>query len=191
MVVWEPLHLSLYFSRKVLCPQWCDADISIFLESDILHILNLHSIGSSIRLPAADNLLTNESRHACSVSDFGMRPSVTHSLDIMASTNGLVWFITGVSSGIGAAIAIYALNRGQHVVGTVRSRDRATGMVKSIENKGGICLELDVTDADGAKETYQRAEALHGRVDVLVNNAGYSLLGATEDIRYVLGQGLR
>ena len=106
----------------------------------------------------------------------------------MASGDRLVWLITGVSSGFGAALAIHALNHNHHVIGTVRSRDRAAVIVESIEGNGGRCLELDVTDVDGVKEVYQRAQELYGKVDVLVNNAGYALLGATEDIRYALGR---
>ena len=97
-----------------------------------------------------------------------------------------VWFITGVSSGLGAEIALKALDAGQHVIGTVRNRKKAPENVAAIENKGGKILELDVTDAAAAPAVFKKAESLYGQVDVLVNNAGYSLLGAVEDLGYAL-----
>lgn len=93
-----------------------------------------------------------------------------------------VWFITGVSSGFGAEIALKTLSSGQRVIGTVRNRTRAASQVSAIEAKGGRILELDVTDAAACPAVFQKAESLYGQVDVLVNNAGYSLLGAVEDL---------
>lgn len=93
-----------------------------------------------------------------------------------------VWFITGVSSGLGTEIALKALGAGQRVIGTVRSRTKAAEKVAAIENKGGKVLELDVTDAAAAPAVFKKAESLYGQVDVMVNNAGYSLLGAVEDL---------
>ena len=92
-----------------------------------------------------------------------------------------VWFITGVSSGLGLEIALKALGSGFAVVGTVRSRERAGKQVQQIEDQGGKCLELDVTDSKACFDVFQQAEKFHGRVDVLVNNAGFSWLGAIED----------
>ena len=92
-----------------------------------------------------------------------------------------VWFITGVSSGLGLEIALKALASGFTVIGTVRNRERAAKQVQQIENKGGKCLELDVTDPKACFDVFQQAEKLHRKIDILVNNAGYSLLGAVED----------
>ena len=52
------------------------------------------------------------------------------------------------------------------------------------------CLELDVTDADACFDVFEKAEKLHGHIDVLVNNAGMSYLGAVEDFSLVR-QGFR
>jgi NADP-dependent 3-hydroxy acid dehydrogenase YdfG len=93
-----------------------------------------------------------------------------------------VWFITGVSSGFGTEIALQALASGQRVIGTVRNRTRAASQVSAIEDKGGKILELDVTDAAACSTVLKEAESLYGQVDVLVNNAGYGLLGAVEDL---------
>ena len=96
-----------------------------------------------------------------------------------------IWLITGVSSGFGFEIALQALEAGFTVIGTVRSRQRASKEVESIESKGGKCLELDVTKSNDCFEVVTQARALFGRIDVLVNNAGMSWLGAVEDFTCV------
>lgn len=88
------------------------------------------------------------------------------------------WFITGISRGLGLALAQAALARGDTVVGTVRS-----GAPPIEEGPGKLhVLTLDVTDGLAIErvvaEAFRRAE---GRLDVVVNNAGYGLLGALED----------
>lgn len=92
-----------------------------------------------------------------------------------------VWFITGVSSGLGESIALKALDCGFTVIGTVRSRQRAAKQVEKIESRGGKCLELDITNAQACFDIYSKAQQVHGRIDVLVNNAGVSYLGPVED----------
>ena len=96
-----------------------------------------------------------------------------------------VWFITGVSSGFGTEIALKALEAGFTVIGTVRSRQRAAKEVEHIEHQGGKCFELDVTNADACWDVFAEAEKVYGRIDVLINNAGMSWLGAVEDFTYV------
>jgi NAD(P)-dependent dehydrogenase (short-subunit alcohol dehydrogenase family) len=83
------------------------------------------------------------------------------------------WFITGCSSGFGRAIADAALADGHRVIATARD-------VRSIADlESGACraLTLDVTDAASTRKVIAEA----GRFDVLVNNAGYALLGAVEE----------
>lgn len=92
-----------------------------------------------------------------------------------------VWFITGVSSGLGLEIALKVLESGFKVIGTIRSRQRAAKEVKQIEAKGGKCLELDVVDRKAGFDIFQQAEKIYGQIDVLVNNAGLSWLGPVED----------
>ncbi|KAE8151455.1 hypothetical protein BDV25DRAFT_93244 [Aspergillus avenaceus] len=93
----------------------------------------------------------------------------------------LVWFITGASSGLGQSLALYALSAGHKVIGTVRNTTKSAAAVQAIEGKGGRVLILDVTKADTVVDTVKQAESIYGKIDVLVNNAGYSLLGAIED----------
>jgi NAD(P)-dependent dehydrogenase (short-subunit alcohol dehydrogenase family) len=87
------------------------------------------------------------------------------------------WFITGISRGIGKAIAEAALARGDTVVGTVRDEApdiaAGTGTLR--------VLKLDVADAGSVAPTIAEAFGVTGRLDVLINNAGYGLLGAIEE----------
>lgn len=89
----------------------------------------------------------------------------------------LTWFITGISRGLGKALAEAALARGDTVIGTVRS-----GRPEIETGPGQLhVLTLDVTDSAATERAAREAEALAPGIDVLVNNAGYGLLGAFED----------
>lgn len=87
------------------------------------------------------------------------------------------WMITGVSGGLGREIALAALARGDVVIGTVRGPEAAA----AFEAVGGHALILDVTDEAAVKAAVARAESVAGTIDVLVNNAGYGLVGAVEE----------
>jgi NAD(P)-dependent dehydrogenase (short-subunit alcohol dehydrogenase family) len=88
-----------------------------------------------------------------------------------------VWFITGISRGFGRALAIELLDRGHTVVGTTRD-----GTSDLEPGEGTLyTVALDVTDAVQARTAVERAVELAGRIDVVVNNAGYGLLGAVEE----------
>jgi NAD(P)-dependent dehydrogenase (short-subunit alcohol dehydrogenase family) len=88
-----------------------------------------------------------------------------------------VWFITGISRGLGLELARAALARGDAVVGTTRS-----GNAGLAAEAGRLqVLPLEMTDAAQVRATVARAHALHGRLDVVVNNAGYGLFGAVEE----------
>lgn len=91
------------------------------------------------------------------------------------------WFITGASRGIGAEIAKAALASGDTVVAT--GRDRA--QIEKTFTAGAdrlLALELDVAQEDQAPKAVDAALARFGRIDVLVNNAGYGQLGLFEEI---------
>ncbi|MCL1491102.1 MAG: SDR family oxidoreductase [Pseudanabaena sp. Salubria-1] len=90
-------------------------------------------------------------------------------------------FITGASSGIGRSTALYFQKQGWNVAATMRSPDQEINRTNSLANLDRvICLKLDVTDrlsiANAVAETISRL----GAIDVLVNNAGYGMLGAFE-----------
>jgi NAD(P)-dependent dehydrogenase (short-subunit alcohol dehydrogenase family) len=86
------------------------------------------------------------------------------------------WFITGVSRGLGAALAGAVLARGDTVIGTTR------GDKPDLPVGDGTLhvLTLDVADPTAVQAAVDRAVMLAKRVDVVVNNAGYGLLGAVE-----------
>ena len=87
------------------------------------------------------------------------------------------WFITGVSRGLGKVLAEVALARGDTVLGTVRE-----GTPALAGGSGTLhVIPLEIADAAAVKAAIDDAFAKHGRIDVLVNNAGYGLLGAIED----------
>ncbi|KAF2084913.1 NAD(P)-binding protein [Saccharata proteae CBS 121410] len=99
-----------------------------------------------------------------------------------AKTTPLVWFITGASSGFGLLLSLHALRSGHQVIGTVRDRQRSADAVSQIESAGGKCVVLDLAKPRSISETVANVLSDGGKVDVLVNNAGYSLLGAVEDM---------
>ncbi|WP_321843630.1 oxidoreductase [Paraburkholderia bannensis] len=90
-----------------------------------------------------------------------------------------VWFITGASRGIGALIAEAALADGNAVVAAGRN---ARAIVERLGDSPALLpVALDVTDEAQAKAAVQAAIDKFGRIDVLVNNAGFGLLGAIEE----------
>lgn len=95
-------------------------------------------------------------------------------------TNQKVWFITGASRGFGLEIAKAALAEGNKVVATVRSMPEQ--LAAQLDNNENLFVTvLDVTDEAQALDAAQQATDKFGRIDVLVNNAGYGLLSAVEE----------
>ncbi|MDR9754240.1 oxidoreductase [Pseudomonas sp. SZMC_28357] len=90
-----------------------------------------------------------------------------------------VWMITGASRGIGAKIAAAALANGDAVVAT--ARDASTVTQRFGDVPGLLAVALDVTNEAQSKAVAQAAIDHFGRIDVLVNNAGFGLLGAVEE----------
>jgi NAD(P)-dependent dehydrogenase (short-subunit alcohol dehydrogenase family) len=89
-----------------------------------------------------------------------------------------VWFITGTSSGFGRAIADAALGRGDRVVATARDAGRLSDLAA---DDRVYALSLDVIDAAARERAMEDAIGRFGRLDVLVNNAGRTQVGAVEE----------
>ncbi|MGW5723663.1 oxidoreductase [Amycolatopsis sp. NPDC003865] len=86
-----------------------------------------------------------------------------------------VWFITGASRGFGRALTEAALAAGDQVVAATRNPDGA------VRDGSRLDVRLDVTDPAQAEKAVTAAIDRFGRIDVLVNNAGYGLFGAVEE----------
>jgi NAD(P)-dependent dehydrogenase (short-subunit alcohol dehydrogenase family) len=88
-----------------------------------------------------------------------------------------VWLITGISRGLGLELARAVLAQGDLVIGTSR-----TGKSSLPPQPGRLhVLPLDLTVPEKARKIVEMAHSIHGRLDVIVNNAGYGLLGAVEE----------
>lgn len=98
----------------------------------------------------------------------------------MSTTDSPVWFITGCSTGFGREFARAALAHGFRVVATARNPKTLDSLISGHRDKA-IALALDVTNAEQIKQAVSEAERAFGRIDVLVNNAGYGYMAAVEE----------
>ncbi len=92
-----------------------------------------------------------------------------------------VWFITGSSSGFGLLLAKEALRRGERVIATARDASKLDDLPTLYPDTARI-LKLDVTDPAEIESVAKMAVTVFGQVDVLVNNAGYGVNGAIEEV---------
>lgn len=93
-----------------------------------------------------------------------------------------IWFITGSSRGFGRVWAEAALKRGDKVAATARNIDS----IADFRDKYGdnvLILPLDVTQPDQVQKAVKKAHEYFGRLDVVINNAGYSLVGTVEEAK--------
>lgn len=91
-----------------------------------------------------------------------------------------VWLVTGASSGFGRAVTEAALAAGDVVIGAARRPEALAGLVAAHPDQVEA-LRLDVTDGAAVEEAVRDVVARHGRIDVLVNNAGRTHVGAVEE----------
>lgn len=98
----------------------------------------------------------------------------------MNTSSSPVWLITGCSSGFGRALVERVIARGWRVVATARDAAAITGLAGGTENSV-LTLPLDVTRHDQVEAAVQAAMARFGRIDVLVNNAGYGYQSSVEE----------
>lgn len=97
-----------------------------------------------------------------------------------SSSTSRVWFVTGSSSGFGRAIVQEALRRGDRVVATARKPEALADLAAGAPERV-LLAELDVTRPEQIQSAVAAALARFGRIDVLVNNAGFSIVGAVEE----------
>lgn len=95
--------------------------------------------------------------------------------------NSRVWLITGSSSGFGRAIAQAVLDRGEKVVVTARNPQQVEDIQTKYPDRA-LAVQLDVTQPAQVQAAVEKAIAKFGRIDVLVNNAGYGAMGALEEL---------
>ena len=94
------------------------------------------------------------------------------------------WLITGVSSGFGYEMTKQLLEKGDVVIGTVRNKAKVEKLIEDYPVNFD-CQILDVTDFERIHTFIPEMFEKHGRIDVVVNNAGYGLFGAAEELDYV------
>jgi NAD(P)-dependent dehydrogenase (short-subunit alcohol dehydrogenase family) len=90
------------------------------------------------------------------------------------------WFVTGASSRFGHSFALYALSKGHNVVATARDVSRLQSLSARAPDRV-LAQALDVVRPGDAEAAIAAAVARFGRIDVLINNAGYGLVGAVEE----------
>jgi len=91
-----------------------------------------------------------------------------------------IWFITGASSGFGAELAKAVIQSGDKVAATFRQEGQANSFSQQYGDKGHAVI-LDVRQTDKISSAFQQAIDKFGKIDVLVNNAGYGTIGAIEE----------
>jgi len=96
-------------------------------------------------------------------------------------TRDKVWFITGCSGGLGRTLAEAVLASGQRLTATARDTKRLQALVDTYGDRIRV-VALDVTDPVAARDAVSLAVGQFGRLDVLVNNAGYADLASIEDV---------
>ncbi|WP_455920307.1 SDR family oxidoreductase [Priestia megaterium] len=97
----------------------------------------------------------------------------------MIRENEQVWFITGANKGLGAAFAKEALDKGYKVIATARKTEGMEELLGTSKNL--LICNLDITNEEQIHSAVDAALEQFGRIDVLINNAGYGQLGYFEE----------
>ena len=98
----------------------------------------------------------------------------------MENTTAPVWFITGCSTGFGRELAKLVLNRGWNAVITARNADKVKDIAEGYENSA-LVLPSDVNNKEQVAAAVAKAQEHFGKIDVLVNNAGYGYFTSIEE----------
>ncbi|KAG2138416.1 NAD(P)-binding protein [Suillus bovinus] len=93
-----------------------------------------------------------------------------------------VWFITGTSSGFGRSMTELLLNKGDKVIATLRHPDALSDLAAQFPSSQLLVIQLDVTNSAGVSAAFAKAKEAFGRIDVVFNNAGQSVMGELESV---------
>ncbi|MDB4923011.1 SDR family NAD(P)-dependent oxidoreductase, partial [Mucilaginibacter sp.] len=94
--------------------------------------------------------------------------------------NQKVWLVTGASKGFGLEIAKAVLKSGDKVIATCRSNPEK--LSAELNNDNALAVAMDVTNEDQVKQGVEDGIAKFGNLDVVVNNAGYGIIAAIEEV---------
>jgi short-subunit dehydrogenase len=100
--------------------------------------------------------------------------------NLKASINQRIWFITGISSGLGKALAESVIESGDFVIGTFRKQYQVDEFLKANSGKAHAIL-LDITNHNAIEKEIGQIMTQFSRIDVLVNNAGVGFAGGIEE----------
>lgn len=92
------------------------------------------------------------------------------------------WFVTGASKGLGLFLIKKLLKNGYSVAGTSRNLHRLTDAIGKFDDQQFLPLEVDLTNENSIKTAIEKTVAYFEKLDVLVNNAGYGIGGAVEEL---------
>ena len=98
----------------------------------------------------------------------------------MTKENSKVWFITGASSGFEKAMTQYAVSQGHRVVATARRQEKLESLAKTAPEQI-FPISMDVTKREEVKRAVKKAIDKYHSIDILINNAGYGIVGALEE----------
>lgn len=93
-----------------------------------------------------------------------------------------IWFVTGTTRGMGVEIVKAAIQQGDSVIATGRSLSKLKAIYSNLPSDQIELVELDIRDEQQVKTAVEIGLKRFGRIDVLVNNAGYPLLGRFEEV---------
>lgn len=99
----------------------------------------------------------------------------------MSHSSSKIWLITGANSGLGFALAEYALSKGDKVIAAARNISKIPASLKEASH---LRIDLDSSEAE-LKEAVQAALKVYGKIEVLVNNAGYGSNAVVEELSFV------
>lgn len=92
-----------------------------------------------------------------------------------------VWLVTGVSGGLGKALATAIYQSGDIIIGSVRKEEDKIAFEQAFPERSKVFI-LDVSDSEGIESMIDQVVKDYGRIDILVNNAGYGLFGLIEEV---------